>query len=96
MNRVPPPLLLIFALVFAAIWNLRVTKGSERLVVFRLGRLHRITGPGISPLIPFVDRGLRVNLDDAVPGWQALDQGELWRRIEEFIRHSRPTSQAPR
>jgi regulator of protease activity HflC (stomatin/prohibitin superfamily) len=87
MNQVPTRLyVLIFAVIFVAIWGIRVTKDSERLVVFRLGRLHRVAGPGISLLIPFVDRCLRVNLDEGVPGWQALDQRELLRRIEEFIR----------
>lgn len=84
--------LLVVVLVAGAISNLRITRDPERLIVFRLGRLHRLDGPGISLLIPFVDMGLRVNLDAVVPGWQALDARELWRRIEEFVRRSQPTS----
>ena len=54
---------IIFALaiifLFAAI---KVAREYERGVVFRLGRLIGIKGPGLFILIPFVDRAVKVDL----------------------------------
>jgi len=54
-----PVLVLIFLLVPLAI---RIIKEYERLVVLRLGRALGARGPGLVVLIPFVDRGIRVDL----------------------------------
>ena len=54
-----PVLVLIFLLVSMAI---RIVREYERLVVFRLGRALGARGPGLVVLIPFVDRGIRVDL----------------------------------
>lgn len=48
----------IIILVTAAI---RIVPEYQRLVVFRLGRLLSAKGPGLIILIPFVDRGVRVD-----------------------------------
>src|SRR5664279_4893986 len=42
--------------------NLRVLREYQRGVVFRLGRLHPLRGPGLVALIPLVDRMIRVDL----------------------------------
>lgn len=47
--------------VFAAL-AIRIVKEYERLVVFRLGRALGARGPGLILLIPFVDKGVRVDL----------------------------------
>ena len=54
------PFLLIFIIVVGA--AIRVLREYERAVVFRLGRLIGIKGPGLILLIPFVDRMVRVSL----------------------------------
>ncbi|RLG87028.1 MAG: slipin family protein [Thermoprotei archaeon] len=41
---------------------IRIVKEWERLVVLRLGRLVGVRGPGLVILVPFVDRGLVVDL----------------------------------
>ena len=51
--------LLAIVLVFMAV---RIVPEYQRLVVFRLGRLIGERGPGFVLLIPFVDRGVRVDL----------------------------------
>lgn len=51
--------LLALVVLFMAI---RIVPEYQRLVVFRLGRLIGERGPGLVLLIPFVDRGLRVDL----------------------------------
>jgi regulator of protease activity HflC (stomatin/prohibitin superfamily) len=42
--------------------NVRVLREYERAVVFRLGRLLPVRGPGMVLLVPFVDRMVRVGL----------------------------------
>lgn len=42
--------------------SIRVVPEYNRLVVFRLGRVIGAKGPGLILLIPFVDRGVRVDL----------------------------------
>jgi regulator of protease activity HflC (stomatin/prohibitin superfamily) len=53
--------LLMLGLVLAA-GSVRVLREYERGVVFRLGRLSTLKGPGVIVLIPFVDRLVRVSL----------------------------------
>jgi len=51
------------ALVFGVVSSgFRVLQEYERLVVFRLGRLLGVQGPGICFLVPFLDRAVRVDL----------------------------------
>jgi len=53
--------LLALLLVLAAL-AIRIVREYERLVVFRLGRALGARGPGLVLLIPFVDKGVRVDL----------------------------------
>jgi regulator of protease activity HflC (stomatin/prohibitin superfamily) len=41
---------------------IRIVPEYQRLVVFRLGRLLKVKGPGLVLLIPIVDRGVKVDL----------------------------------
>jgi regulator of protease activity HflC (stomatin/prohibitin superfamily) len=50
------------ALVTAAGLSARVLREYERAVVFRLGRLRGVRGPGLVLLVPLVDRMVRVDL----------------------------------
>jgi len=54
------PFVLIFLIVIVS--SIKVLREYERAVVFRLGRLIGIKGPGLILLIPFVDRMVRVSL----------------------------------
>jgi regulator of protease activity HflC (stomatin/prohibitin superfamily) len=45
---------------------IRIIQEYERLVVFRLGRSVGIRGPGLVMLIPFIDRGQKVDLREQV------------------------------
>jgi regulator of protease activity HflC (stomatin/prohibitin superfamily) len=52
----------IAVVVAILIANLRVLREYQRGVVFRLGRLRPLRGPGLVALIPLVDRMVRVDL----------------------------------
>ncbi|MEE9507812.1 MAG: SPFH domain-containing protein [Anaerolineales bacterium] len=45
---------------------IRIIQEYERLVVFRLGRSIGVKGPGVVLMIPFVDRGVKVDLREQV------------------------------
>ncbi len=53
------PLVIVALVVVSA---LRVLREYERAVVFRLGRLVGVKGPGLILLVPFIDRMVRVSL----------------------------------
>ena len=55
--------LIVLALLVTAI---RIIPEYQRLVVFRLGRSVGARGPGVVFLIPFVDRGVKVDLREQV------------------------------
>jgi len=55
-------LLAVAAAVALLLWSLRVLREYERAVVFRLGRLRPIKGPGLVILLPVLDRMVRVDL----------------------------------
>src|ERR1041385_7582812 len=54
------PFVLLLIVVLAS--AIRILREYERGVVFRLGRLIGVKGPGLILLIPFVDRMVRVSL----------------------------------
>jgi regulator of protease activity HflC (stomatin/prohibitin superfamily) len=45
---------------------IRIVQEYERLVVFRLGRCVGVRGPGLVILIPFIERGVKVDLREQV------------------------------
>jgi regulator of protease activity HflC (stomatin/prohibitin superfamily) len=55
-------LAILALLVILAVFAIRIVNEYQRLVVFRLGRALGAKGPGLVLLIPFVDRGVRVDL----------------------------------
>jgi len=56
-------LLIALAALASAI---RIVQEYERLVVFRLGRCMGVRGPGLIFLIPFIERGVKVDLREQV------------------------------
>ncbi len=61
-------IMLFFALVLIAIiaTHLKIIPEYKRLVVFRLGRMIGIKGPGLTFLVPIIDRGIYVDLRETV------------------------------
>ncbi len=56
-------LIVVVVLVLVFLYNaIKVVPEFQRLVVFRLGRLLAVKGPGLVLLIPFVDRATMVDL----------------------------------
>jgi regulator of protease activity HflC (stomatin/prohibitin superfamily) len=79
------PMLIIAFGVLAVLLSIKLAGEYERLFVFRSGRLVRIVGPGLWPVIPFVEKYVRVNLreiNEKIPGWRALPKEVLWEKIK--------------
>lgn len=76
-------LLILAIVIFAA--SLKVVNEYERMAVFRLGRFVNIQGPGLVLLVPGVDKGVKVNLKEKIPGWQTLFQRGLEERIKQYV-----------
>jgi regulator of protease activity HflC (stomatin/prohibitin superfamily) len=54
--------LIILAVILVAQTAIKILKEYERGVIFRLGRLQKVKGPGLFFIIPFVDRMIKVDL----------------------------------
>lgn len=53
---------LVFFLIFILVNIIKILREYERGVIFRLGRLIPVKGPGLIILIPFVDKMVKVDL----------------------------------
>ena len=58
---VPVVIILIFLFLILAS-AIKIMREYERAVIFRLGRLIGVKGPGLIILIPFIDKMVRVSL----------------------------------
>jgi len=79
---------LIFASFFLAVIlakTIRVTLDDERLVVFRLGQFLRVSPPGKTTVIPFIDRAVNVKVEE-IAGWRTLRKEELQERLVQIAR----------
>ena len=77
--------IILAVLVLLLIVSIRIINEQERIVVFRLGRFERIKGPGLVIIIPFVDKGVTVNLSEKIPGWETLSNEELEEKIKTLV-----------
>jgi len=75
----------ILLLAITIILSLKTLREDERLVIIRLGRFFKIAGPGIVMILPLIDRGIRVDLNRDLPGWQGLSKIELDEKIKAFV-----------
>ena len=77
-----------FFVVFAIIvitTSVKIIREDERVVIFRLGRYLGIGGPGVIIKYPFVDKIVKVNLTNSVPGWQTLSKETLDEKIKSLV-----------
>jgi regulator of protease activity HflC (stomatin/prohibitin superfamily) len=72
------------ALLVIAAKSIAITKEGERLVVFRLGKLFQVCPPGLTLLIPYIDKAVKVRVDQ-IEGWQTLPESELQRRLAQVV-----------
>jgi regulator of protease activity HflC (stomatin/prohibitin superfamily) len=78
------PAVLILCITF--LLSLRFVKSDHRLVIFRLRRFYRIAGPGVRMVNPLFDRGVDVNLNRTVPGWERMTRQDIEARILDILK----------
>jgi regulator of protease activity HflC (stomatin/prohibitin superfamily) len=52
--------------------SIRLVPESRRLVMFRLGRVVRLAGPGLTFVVPFIDRGVMIDLREQLIEMKAV------------------------
>ncbi|MBN1305233.1 MAG: hypothetical protein JXA13_12425 [Anaerolineales bacterium] len=67
--------ILVFMFVFAS--AIRIVPEYQRLRVYRLGRDIGLKGPGLIFLIPFIDRGIEIDLGGPETGRGIEDPGPV-------------------
>ena len=80
-----PALIVIFVFIAMAI---KIVKEYERLVVFRLGRLIKIKGPGFILVIPVVDKVVRIPLRIVtldVPSQEVITKDNLTTNVNAVV-----------
>jgi regulator of protease activity HflC (stomatin/prohibitin superfamily) len=83
--------LLVFYLVLLAVLatfaakSVVFTKPHERLALFRLGKFVGVRSPGINIVIPFLDRVVKVRVEQ-IRGHELMSEQQLLEKIEEIYR----------
>jgi regulator of protease activity HflC (stomatin/prohibitin superfamily) len=87
---VPEPLVTIFSYAFLAIVPVIIAarsvvkaKPNERVVVFRLGQFHAVHPAGLSLVIPFLDKVVKIRIEQ-IAGWQMLSEPELLESLNDI------------
>jgi regulator of protease activity HflC (stomatin/prohibitin superfamily) len=83
-------LIVILVVVFLGVASsIKVVKQYERAVVFRFGRLQQLTrGPGLTAIIPVVDRLQKVNLQIVtmpVPAQEGITRDNVTVRVDAVV-----------
>jgi hypothetical protein len=60
---------------------LKTVSQSQRLIVERMGRYVGFRGPGRYLVVPFVDRGILVDLDESLPGWRGMSAQQIEEKL---------------
>ena len=65
--------ILLVIIIYAVISSLRIVRPTEKGLVERLGKYHRFVQGGITFLVPFVDRLIKVNITERMTPVQRQD-----------------------
>src|SRR4029078_12775116 len=65
-------IIVLFAIIIL-LSAIKIVQEYERGVVFRLGRLAGVRGPGLILLIPFVERMMKIDLRTITMDWPAQE-----------------------
>ena len=78
-------LLFVTIVAVLALKRIKIVHEDQRLLVERLGRFHRVCGPGKHLVMPFVETAHLIRLNEALPEWTGLDEEQIHKRIlKEF------------
>jgi regulator of protease activity HflC (stomatin/prohibitin superfamily) len=78
----------LIVLVVIVLMSVRIAREYERAVVFRLGRVKAIRGPGLYLLFPLADRGITVDLRVValdVPSQEAISKDNVTVKVNAVV-----------
>jgi len=77
--------MILFIIIFLVCLfsSFKISKDTERVVVFRLGAYSRIAGPGIFFIIPILEVILKVDLAKNVPYYTSMNEEEIKKKVKE-------------
>lgn len=78
----------LIVLAFLLVFSIRIAKEYERAVVFRLGRVIGVKGPGLYLLFPLVDRSTTVDLRIVamdVPTQEAISRDNVTLKVNAVV-----------
>jgi len=65
--------------------SIKILKEHERIAIFRFGTFIKVAGPGLVWVISPIDKGIRINLNEIIPGWQGYSPFELEEKVKEYV-----------
>lgn len=74
----------IFVIIFIGV-AIKTVKENERGVIFRIEKFFKVVGPGIVLVLPFVDKLVKIDLNEKIPNWYNLKENELNEKVKEII-----------
>lgn len=74
-------LLFVAIVAVLVLKRIKIVHNDQRLLIERLGRFHRVCGPGKHLVMPFVETAHLVRLNEALPEWTGLDDEQIHKRI---------------
>lgn len=80
--------IILFFLILVLLSSIRIAREYERGVIFRLGRLIALKGPGLFFLIPFVDRMVKVDqriVTMSVPPQEIITRDNVPARVNAVV-----------
>ena len=75
--------LLLLILIFLTIKSFVRSNENEYVAIFRMGKLLGVQTPGLNIIIPFLDKPVKIRVDQ-IPNWQTMRQEELKGRVAEI------------
>jgi regulator of protease activity HflC (stomatin/prohibitin superfamily) len=84
----PGSILLVLILLALAASAIKIVREYERLVVFRLGRLVGPRGPGVTFIIPGIERAMRVDLRTItmdIPGQDVITKDNVSMKVNAVL-----------
>ena len=76
--------IMLFVIIIYLCACIRIVSEYERITVLRLGQFIEIKGPGLVMLLFPIDKGIKVDLNHCLPGWQGMSKEDLNAKVKEL------------
>ncbi len=77
--------LLFFAAVVILLFGIRIVKPEEWMVVIRSGKYHGFRKQGLHWIVPFLDKTVRVDLNEVSGSWRETSDQILETEVHKWV-----------